>query len=71
MMLPSTVILFISSSGCARRETLNLTVKDYLEANNINMTDDTVKTLLLKVDSDFVPTFKVRRQKTNKYYLFV
>ena len=67
--LMRAVILFESSSGCARRETLNLTVKDYLEANNINMTDDTVKTLLLDVDSDFVPTFKVRRQKTNKYYL--
>lgn len=26
------IILFMSSSGCARRETLNLTVMDYMNA---------------------------------------
>ena len=66
--LMKAVILFESSSGCARRETLNLTVQDYLEANNINIIDKPVKILLLGVDSSFVPTFKVKRQKTNKYY---
>lgn len=63
-----TVILFISSSGCARKECMNLTVKDYLEANNIKLEDKPVKSLLLKVDESFVPCFKIKRQKTNKFY---
>ena len=62
------VILFISSSGCARRECLNLTVKDYLEANNIKVTGKPVKSLLLKVDASYIPCFKIKRQKTNKFY---
>lgn len=62
------VILFESSSGCARRETLNLTVKDYLEANNVLITNKPVKSLLLQVNPNEVPSFKLLRQKTNKYY---
>lgn len=62
------VILFISSSGCARRECLNLTVKDYLEANNIKVTVKPIKSLLLKVDNSYIPCFKIKRQKTNKFY---
>ena len=62
------IILFISSSGCARKECMNLTVKDYLEANDIKIIDKPVKSLLLKVDGCFVPCFKIKRQKTNKYY---
>ena len=66
--LMKCIILFQSSSGCARRETLNLTVKDYLEANNIELIDKPVKSLLLKVNPDNVPCFRLKRQKTNKYY---
>ena len=66
--LMKATILFLSSSGCARRETLNLTIKDYLEANNISILDKPVKSLLLKVDSNTIPCFKIKRQKTNKYY---
>ena len=66
--LMKAVILFQTSSGCARRETLNITVKDYLEANNIPVTDKPVKTLLLKVNPNEIPTFKLLRQKTNKFY---
>ena len=62
------VILFISSSGCARRECLNLTVEDYLEANDIKITVKPVKSLLLKVDNSYIPCFKIKRQKTNKFY---
>ena len=62
------VILFMTSSGCARRETLSLTVQDYLSANNIHVFNKPVKELLLDVDSSIIPTFKIRRQKTNKYY---
>lgn len=62
------IILFISSSGCARKECMNLTVKDYLEANNIKLEDKPIKSLLLKVDGSYIPCFKIRRQKTNKFY---
>ena len=63
-----TVILFISSSGCARKECMNLTVKDYLEANDIRLEDKPVKSLLLKVNGEYIPCFRIRRQKTNKFY---
>ena len=66
--LMKCIILFQTSSGCARRETLNLTVKDYLEANNIELIDKPVKSLLLKVNADTIPCFRLIRQKTNKYY---
>ena len=62
------VILFQSSSGCARRETLNLTVEDYLLANNVQIDDKPVKSLLLRVNPKNIPSFKLLRQKTNKYY---
>lgn len=62
------VILFQTSSGCARRESLNITVRDYLTANNVKITDKPVKSLLLQVDRNNIPCFKIKRQKTNKYY---
>lgn len=66
--LMKAVILFQTSSGCARRETLNITVKDYLEANNVPILDKPVKSLLLQVNPSEIPSFKLLRQKTNKYY---
>jgi len=66
--LMKAIILFMTSSGCARRETMNITVKNYLEANNIRITDKPVKSLLLEVDVNNVPCFRLKRQKTNKYY---
>ena len=66
--LMKAIILFQTSTGCARRETLNLTVKDYLIANEVNIIDKPVKSLLLQVNQDNIPCFKLKRQKTNKYY---
>ncbi len=68
--LMKAIILFISSSGCARRETLNLTVGDFINAtfdyhdtNNIN------DALSILSELDFIiPTFRIKRQKTNKFY---
>lgn len=66
------IILFICSSGCGRAETLNLTIQDYIDAlseylpnkrmNIINIID------YIKDNEDIIPTFNVRRIKTNKYY---
>ena len=64
------IILFMSSSGCAKRETLNLTIQDFINAtkeyhnsNDINEVID-----LLKDREDIIPMFRLKRQKTNKYY---
>lgn len=66
----SAIIYFMVSTGCARRETLNLTIQDYINA----LRDYTDKTDIYEVISeikdrdDVIPTFNVLRQKTNKYY---
>ncbi len=66
----SAIIYFMVSTGCARRETLNLTIQDYVNA----LRDYTDKTDIYEVISeikdrdDVIPTFNVLRQKTNKYY---
>ena len=64
------IILFMASSGCARRETLNLTISDFINAtgeyHNSNEIEEVLKTL--KNKRKVIPTFKMKRQKTNKYY---
>lgn len=66
----TAIIYFMASSGCARRETLNLTIKDYIDA----LSEYTNKTDIYKIidelgpDCNVVPTFNVLRQKTDKYY---
>ncbi|MBE6496245.1 MAG: site-specific integrase [Methanobrevibacter thaueri] len=64
------IILFISSSGCARRETLNLTVGDFIDATYEYHRTDNIKEALdsLKELDFIIPIFKIRRQKTNKFY---
>lgn len=64
------MILFMSSSGCARRETLNLTIQDFVDASFEYHNEKDIKEalLVLKDLEDIVPTFRIRRQKTNKYY---
>lgn len=68
--LMSALILFMSSSGCARTETLNLTIQDYIDSvqeyvktNNLTEIIDT-----LNNTDDVIPTFNILRVKTNKYY---
>ena len=64
------IILFMASSGCAKRETLNLTIGDYLEA----LSEYTSETNIFDIIEDLgdcegvVPTFHIRRQKTGKHY---
>ena len=65
------IICFTVSSGCAARETLNLTIRDYIEAvseytnksNIFEVIDD------LNTFDDVVPTFKILRDKTQKHYI--
>ena len=64
------IILFISSSGCARQETLNITIQDFIDAtkeyHDSNDIYEIITTLIKR--NDVVPTFKLKRQKTNKFY---
>ena len=67
--LMRAIILFMSSSGCARTETLNLTIADYLNATRqYHNTNDISKAISLMYDKDIIPTFFLPRQKTNKTY---
>ena len=64
------LILFMSSSGCGRAETLNLTVSDYIKATEQYHQCGSIKEIIETIDKieDVVPTFDVLRVKTNKYY---
>ena len=60
------IILFMSSSGCAKRETLNLTIQDFIDAtkeyHNSNNINEVIETL--KEREDVIPMFRLKRQKT-------
>lgn len=63
-------ILFMTSSGCARKETMNLTVGQFKKATQPFHNKNTILEALntLKELDDVIPTFKLKREKTNKYY---
>ena len=65
------LILFMSSSGCGRAETLSLTVEDYIEATKDYHQGGNIEEIIETIDQheDVVPTFNVLRKKTNKYYI--
>lgn len=65
-----TIILFISSSGCARKETLNLTIQDFIDATNDYHNSNNIYEIInfLKDNGEIIPSFKIKRDKTNKYY---
>lgn len=61
-------ILFIASSGCARAETLSLTIEDYIDAlseylprRNLNIFEVID---LIEDNKTVIPTFNIRRKKT-------
>jgi integrase len=65
-----SIILFMSSSGCAKRETLNLTIQDFIDATNSYHNSNNIYEVieLLKDREDVIPMFRLKRQKTNKHY---
>ena len=65
------LILFQSSSGCAMKETLSVTVGDFLKATTeYHSNDDDIYGMLKEIQShdNVIPTFTLRRHKMNKYY---
>lgn len=69
-LLISSLVLFMSSSGQAMAETLSLTVNDFIEAlKEFTEEVDPYKVLDdLEYRDDIIPTFYMRRLKTDKYY---
>lgn len=66
----NAIILFMTSSGCGRSETLSLTVQDFIDATyNYHEKDDIYEALhKLNKMENVVPTFRLKRIKVNKYY---
>lgn len=64
------VILFISSSGCAKAETLSLSVRDFIDATGEYHDGGSIDDVLSVLDNmrDIVPTFYLKRIKTSKFY---
>ena len=68
--LTTAIILFMVSSGCARKEMMNVTIQDFIDATSDYHNGGTINEVIVSLLSkdDVVPTFKIKRQKTNKYY---
>ena len=70
-LVTKAIITFMISSGCDKNTTLKLTVKDFLKATyNYHGTMDiqTALTVLNNEINPVIPTWDLRRQKTNKDY---
>ena len=68
--LMRAIILFMTSSGCAKRETLNLTIQDFINSTKDYHNSNDIYEVLscLNGRDDVIPSWKLKRQKTNKYY---
>lgn len=64
------IISFMSSSGTAKAETLSLTVQDFITATRAYHNGGSLNEILKQLDkrNDVVPTFYLRRIKTDKWY---
>lgn len=64
------LILFMSTSGTAKAETLSLTVGDFVDATSEYHNDDGLDSILETLGGrfDVVPTWYLKRIKTSKYY---
>jgi len=63
------MILFMASSGTAKAETLSLTVGDFIKATEDYHNSDSIAGILNTLENkSIVPTFYLKRIKTNKYY---
>lgn len=68
--LVRALILFMSSSGVSRIDTLNLTIQDYLQAtSDYHDHQESVKYAIRDMlDLDIIPCFHLKRQKTGMDY---
>lgn len=65
-----SIILFMSSSGTAKAETLSITVEQFINGTRDYHNGGSIKQILetLSKKKNIVPTFYLRRIKTDKYY---
>ena len=68
--LMKAIILFITSSGCARAETTSITLQDFIEATQEYHHSNNIYDVIeeLKEKEDIIPIFHIKRLKTNNYY---
>ena len=64
------LILFMVSTGCAKKETRHITIQDFIEATKQYHNKDNITDVLnvLKDHDDIVPIFHIYRYKTKKWY---
>lgn len=64
------IILFMTSSGTAKAETLSLTIQDFIDATREYHENNGLEKILnqLENQNNVVPTIYLKRIKTNKYY---
>ena len=68
--LMKAIILFITSSGCARAETTSITLQDFITATSEYHHSTDIYDVIeeLKTKEDIIPIFHIKRLKTNNYY---
>lgn len=64
------IILYMSSAGCARAETLSLTIQHFIDATKEYHNNDDIYQVInaLKGRDDVIPMWYLKRPKTNKYF---
>jgi len=72
--LMKSLILFLSSTGISKVDALNLTIQQFIDSTYSYHKQQDVYQALAKLwniskEKDIIPTFKARRQKTNKYFI--
>lgn len=72
--LVKAIVLFSISSGCANAEVMSLTIQSFIDATSnqtskYHNSNNIYEVIELLIDrDDLVPTFYLKRRKTNKYY---
>ena len=69
--LMKALLLFLSSSGMSKADALNLTINSFIIATSKFHNNNTINEVIeeLKTKENIIPTWKCRRQKTNKFYI--
>lgn len=64
------IILFIATSGTANKETLSLTVKDFIKATKEYHNSTNIYDIIMDLEkqNDIIPLFEMYRTKTDYYY---
>ena len=64
------LILFMVTSGCAKKETRHITIQDFIDATREYHSHDNIIDVLndLKDNEEIIPTFHLKRFKTGKWF---